>query len=115
MGVHRLRCRHLRRVSVDFLVALQHGLLRPCSAFWPLALYSTKGIMHLCNNVPSLTLPHSLITHLSRHREKPKRPIQIWSMDVSKQVLSMLVAHICGVCHTDLVTIPCHLIQHIPV
>ncbi len=31
-----------------------------------------------------------------RHKERPQRPLDIWGFDVSKQVLSMLVAHICG-------------------
>ena len=63
--------------------------------------------MHVGNNIPRLRaapLALSCKAHLSRHREKPKRPIQIWSMDVSKQVLSMLVAHVCGVFLTAFVT-----------
>jgi len=38
-----------------------------------------------------------------RHKERPQRPFDIWGFDVSKQVLSMLVAHICGLAIAALV------------
>lgn len=31
-----------------------------------------------------------------RHREQPQRPYKVWSMDVSKQVVSSAAAHVCG-------------------
>ena len=31
-----------------------------------------------------------------RHKERPQRPFTVWSFDVSKQIISMLVAQICG-------------------
>lgn len=31
-----------------------------------------------------------------RHVERPQRPVNIWALDVSKQAISMLAAHICG-------------------
>lgn len=31
-----------------------------------------------------------------RHIERPQRPVNIWALDVSKQAVSMLAAHICG-------------------
>ncbi|KAI7837995.1 hypothetical protein COHA_008177 [Chlorella ohadii] len=32
-----------------------------------------------------------------RHVERPKRPLKVWGLDVSKQGVSMLAAHICGI------------------
>lgn len=32
-----------------------------------------------------------------RHREKPRRPLKIWSFDVSKQVLGQLIVHILNI------------------
>lgn len=42
--------------------------------------------------------PAAIFHHSTRHRlhEKPQRPWLIWGMDVMKQVLSSLAAHICG-------------------
>ncbi|KAL4452727.1 hypothetical protein ABPG75_008389 [Micractinium tetrahymenae] len=31
-----------------------------------------------------------------RHVERPQRPVNIWALDVSKQAISMLAAHACG-------------------
>ncbi|PRW61577.1 hypothetical protein C2E21_0672 [Chlorella sorokiniana] len=31
-----------------------------------------------------------------RHVERPQRPVKVWGLDVSKQAVSMLAAHICG-------------------
>lgn len=31
-----------------------------------------------------------------RHRERPQRALEIWALDVSKQVVSMFAAHVCG-------------------
>lgn len=33
-----------------------------------------------------------------RHVERPQRPVKVWGLDVSKQGVSMLAAHICGGC-----------------
>lgn len=35
-------------------------------------------------------------THMRRLHEKPQRPWLVWGMDVMKQVLSSLAAHVCG-------------------
>ncbi|KAK9866951.1 hypothetical protein WJX84_004349 [Apatococcus fuscideae] len=32
-----------------------------------------------------------------RHQERPQRPLNIWSMDVSKQIVSGFAAHLCGI------------------
>lgn len=32
----------------------------------------------------------------ARHNERPQRPLNIWGMDVSKQIVSGLAAHLCG-------------------
>ncbi|KAK9840897.1 hypothetical protein WJX84_000898 [Apatococcus fuscideae] len=32
-----------------------------------------------------------------RHKERPQRPVKIWGMDVSKQIVSGVAAHLCGI------------------
>lgn len=80
--------------------------------WWPFGLACPRyiGIISLhCATVQEVSLIRfartgelaaqckSFRDHLSsRHKERPQRPLQIWGMDVSKQVFSMLVAHICG-------------------
>lgn len=36
---------------------------------------------------------------VKRQRERPQRPVLVWGLDVSKQVVSMLAAHTCGECN----------------
>lgn len=48
---------------------------------------------------PPLLVAHDhliMIADHRRHKEVPRRPLDVWGFDLAKQVLSMLVAHICG-------------------
>ena len=59
------------------------------------SLAAFSGPQHIANFLSKKA--DNLLPCAFRHRERPQRPFEVWGYDVSKQVLSMLVAHTCGI------------------
>ena len=68
----------------------------------PLVLWCTKGALYssLSPAIASLRgggeFAVSLCAHPCRQKEHPQRSLQVWGMDISKQIISAAAAHVCG-------------------